>query len=262
MKEFFKKAWKGLKFAFSATIGLPVACAATCILGVAYLLAEATNIVEAKVRKDIFGAKQVAKSPFFESVAKGLKSTLKSVWKDYGVYAHLALFEKAFSKTERQELYDPLDNDTEIVTNSITEIPVEKPKENLVIQKKVEQQQLLNQQSEEILDLEPAEDLAQQNQEPSIKDTKETLSPNITKGPSILKNEDKDLAKTLEPTLMTTSEPKIPQDSKNNIYPDIVTQSLKPSQENFQSSSEPSPSPKVISATEVEPQNNQQVLPQ
>jgi hypothetical protein len=254
MKEFFGKLWKGLKFAFSATIGLPCACAATCILGVAYLLAEATNIVEAKVRKDIFGIKQVAKSPFFESVAKGLKSTLKSVWKDYGVYSHLALLDAACGKSGRQELYDPTkENDI----NPINETSVETPKENLEIEKiekKIEEKKLPKQVNEETPVPEVEENLSQnqQSQKPSIKETKENLLQKL-EAKGVLKEE---LENKKSEDLVKTIEPKIP------LYSDIVMESPKPSQENFQPSFEPSSSPKVTSAKEVEPQNNQQVLAQ
>lgn len=109
MKGFFGNIWKGLKFAFSATIGIPCACAATSLLGAAYILAEATNIVEAKVKKNLLGQKEVLKSPFFQSVADGLRSALKTIWKDYGAYSHITLAKLALDKTERQKLFPPIE---------------------------------------------------------------------------------------------------------------------------------------------------------
>ncbi|MBU6339617.1 MAG: hypothetical protein KGQ36_06600 [Rickettsiales bacterium] len=107
MKGVLGSLWKGLKMAFSATIGLPCACAATAILGVAFGLAYWTNAVEAKVKRDIFGQKNVHFSPFFLSVKDGIKGCLKSIWKDYGVYAHITLAEIALDKDKRQKLLYP-----------------------------------------------------------------------------------------------------------------------------------------------------------
>lgn len=89
------------KFGASATLGLPIAVTLFSLLGTAYLLAEATNIVEAKVRKDIFGGKSVGFSPFFKSVSEGIHDTMVSAW-NYSAYAPIQAAKIVFEKTGRE----------------------------------------------------------------------------------------------------------------------------------------------------------------
>ncbi len=100
MFSFLSQAWKGLKFVASATIGIPCAVAASAFVGSAYLLAEATNIVEAKVFHP-HGFKLVHKNPFFEGVSNSLYGTLSSIWKNYGAYSHIKFANWALQKRIR-----------------------------------------------------------------------------------------------------------------------------------------------------------------
>ena len=100
--QFFKSLWKMFKFGASATLGLPIAVTLFSLLGTAYLLAEATNIIEAKVRKDIFGGKSVGFSPFFKSVSQGIRDTMVSAWTDYCAYAPIQAAKIVFEKTGRE----------------------------------------------------------------------------------------------------------------------------------------------------------------
>lgn len=99
--QFFKSLWKMFKFGASATLGLPIAVTLFSLLGTAYLLAEATNIIEAKVKKDIFGGKSVGFSPFFKSISDGIRDTMVSALTDCA-YAPIQVAKIVFEKTGRE----------------------------------------------------------------------------------------------------------------------------------------------------------------
>lgn len=144
------KLWKGIKFAASATIGIPCALAATAVVGSAYLLAEATNIVEAKVFHP-YGIRLVHKNPFFEGVSTSLYGTLSSIWRDYGVYAHITIAGAALQKMRRYGDYRERTEITEIAEKNDMEVEPEiKEQKDVKIEQPSEtkDQTLLSQNSE------------------------------------------------------------------------------------------------------------------
>ncbi|MBM5782107.1 MAG: hypothetical protein FJ368_01655 [Pelagibacterales bacterium] len=133
MFSILSQAWKGLKFAASATIGIPCAVAASAFVGSAYLLAEATNIVEAKVFHP-HGFKLVHKNPFFEGVSNSLYGTLKSIWKDYGAYSHITFANWALQKRKRHfDFSEEIQNE---VTSEQNLFEKKEPSEKVVSQNK------------------------------------------------------------------------------------------------------------------------------
>lgn len=100
--EFFKSLWSAIRFGVSATLGVSLATTIVALFGSAYLLAEATNIVEAKVKHNIFGGKEVGFSPFFKSVSDGIRNVMVDAWTDYCAYAPIQAAKIVFEKTGRE----------------------------------------------------------------------------------------------------------------------------------------------------------------
>jgi len=100
--QFLKGLWNTFKFGASCLLGPSLAVTIAALFGSAYLLAEATNIVEAKVRKDMFGGKSVGFSPFFKSISDGIRDTMVSAWTDYCAYALIQATKIVFAKTGRE----------------------------------------------------------------------------------------------------------------------------------------------------------------
>lgn len=122
--EFFKGLWSAFKFGVSATLGASLATTIVALFGSAYLLAEATNIVEAKVKKDVFGGKQVGFSPFFKSVSDGLKGVLVDAWTDYCAYAPIQAAKIVFEKTGREVDFTALKETREATKEAKAEVVV------------------------------------------------------------------------------------------------------------------------------------------
>jgi hypothetical protein len=100
--EFFKNLWSAIRFGVSATLGVSLATTIVALFGSAYLLAESTNIVEAKVRHNIFGGKEVGFNPFFKSISDGIRNVMVDAWTDYCAYAPIQASKIVFEKTGRE----------------------------------------------------------------------------------------------------------------------------------------------------------------
>ena len=113
--EFLKGLWNTFKFGASCLLGPSLAVTISALFGSAYLLAEATNIVEAKVRKDIFGGKIVGFSPFFKSVSDGIRNVMVDAWTDYCAYAPIQAAKIVFEKTGREVDFTALKETREVL---------------------------------------------------------------------------------------------------------------------------------------------------
>jgi hypothetical protein len=100
--QFLKGLWNTFKFGASCLLGPSLAVTIAALFGSAYLLAEATNIVEAKVRKDMFGGKSVGFNTFFKGISDGIRDTMVSAWTDYCAYAPIQAAKIVFEKTGRK----------------------------------------------------------------------------------------------------------------------------------------------------------------
>jgi len=122
--EFLKGLWNTFKFGASCLLGPSLAVTISALFGSAYLLAEATNIVEAKVKKDIFGGKSVGFSPFFKSVSEGLKDVLVDAWTDYCAYAPIQAAKIVFEKTGREVDFTALKETREALKEAKAEVVI------------------------------------------------------------------------------------------------------------------------------------------
>lgn len=122
--EFLKGLWNTFKFGASCLLGPSLAVTISALFGSAYLLAEATNIVEAKVKKDVFGGKQVGFSPFFKSVSEGLKDVLVDAWTDYCAYAPIQAAKIVFEKTGREVDFTALKETREALKEAKSEVVI------------------------------------------------------------------------------------------------------------------------------------------
>ena len=122
--EFLKGLWNTFKFGASCLLGPSLAVTISALFGSAYLLAEATNIVEAKVRKDIFGGKIVGFSPFFKSVSDGIRNVMVDAWTDYCAYAPIQAAKIVFEKTGREVDFTALKETREALKESKAEVVI------------------------------------------------------------------------------------------------------------------------------------------
>lgn len=120
--EFLKGLWNTFKFGASCLLGPSLAITIAALFGTAYLLAESTNIVEAKVKHNIFGGKEVGFSPFFKSISDGLRGVLVDAWTDYCAYAPIQAAKIVFEKTGREVDFTTLKETREALKETKVEV--------------------------------------------------------------------------------------------------------------------------------------------
>ncbi len=81
-------AFKVLKFAASATVGVPLALVGTAITSVAWTGIKVAGLLDAKIIKGVFGS-SIWEDTAWASSLQGTEKFMRSLWEDFGVYAHL-----------------------------------------------------------------------------------------------------------------------------------------------------------------------------
>jgi len=122
--QFLKGLWNTFKFGASCLLGPSLAVTIAALFGSAYLLAEATNIVEAKVRKDMFGGKSVGFNQFFKGISDGIRDTMVSAWTDYCAYAPIQAAKIVFAKTGREVDFTELKKTREALKKAKAEVVI------------------------------------------------------------------------------------------------------------------------------------------
>lgn len=81
-------AFKLLKGAVSATVGIPLALVGTAITSVAWAGIKVAGLLDAKIIKGVFGS-SIWEDTAWASSLQNTEKFMRSMWEDFGVYAHL-----------------------------------------------------------------------------------------------------------------------------------------------------------------------------
>jgi len=81
-------AFKLLKGAVSATVGVPLALVGTAVTSVAWAGIKVAGLLDAKIIKGVFGS-SIWEDTAWASSLQGTEKFMRSMWEDFGVYAHL-----------------------------------------------------------------------------------------------------------------------------------------------------------------------------
>ena len=81
-------AFKALKFAASATVGIPLALVGTAITSVAWAGIKVAGLLDAKIIKGVFGS-SIWEDTAWASSLESTEKFMRSMWEDFGVYSHL-----------------------------------------------------------------------------------------------------------------------------------------------------------------------------
>jgi len=81
-------AFKLLKGAVSATVGVPLALVGTAVTSVAWAGIKVAGLLDAKIIKGVFGS-SIWEDTAWASSLEGTERFMRSMWEDFGVYAHL-----------------------------------------------------------------------------------------------------------------------------------------------------------------------------
>ncbi len=81
-------AFKALKFCASATVGIPLAVVGTAVTSVAWAGIKVAGLLDAKIIRGVFGS-SIWEDTAWSSRLEGTEKFMRSMWEDFGVYAHL-----------------------------------------------------------------------------------------------------------------------------------------------------------------------------
>jgi hypothetical protein len=81
-------AFKLLKGAVSATVGVPLALVGTAVTSVAWAGIKVAGILDSKIIKGVFGS-SIWKDTAWVSSLESTERFMRSMWEDFGIYAHL-----------------------------------------------------------------------------------------------------------------------------------------------------------------------------
>jgi len=81
-------AFKILKGAVSATVGVPLALVGTAVTGVALIGIRCAAVADAKIIKGVFGS-SIWEDTAWTSRVESTEKFMRSMWEDFGVYAHI-----------------------------------------------------------------------------------------------------------------------------------------------------------------------------
>lgn len=83
-------AFKLLKGAISATVGIPLAVVGTAVTSVAWSGIKVAGLLDSKIIKDVFGS-SIWEDTAWSSRLENTEKFMRSMWEDFGVYSHLKL---------------------------------------------------------------------------------------------------------------------------------------------------------------------------
>jgi len=112
-------AFKVLKFAASATVGVPLALVGTAITSVAWTGIKVAGLLDAKIIKGVFGS-SIWEDTAWASSLQGTEKFMRSMWEDFGVYAHLnaaKFIGDEWAKRQSEAGYGDAGDDPENVEN-------------------------------------------------------------------------------------------------------------------------------------------------
>ncbi len=148
-RENISSALKPIKFVASATIGIPVALAASavmiCLAGIVKGMDLCWSVVS-KSSKSVFQT-ELYYEPFLHDLSSWMWGKTISLWKDYGAYAHIATAQWAMNSMNKISSHHGLNHDS---TENAGVNHVDRFALDQVLEK--EQQEFENQQKKKIKD--------------------------------------------------------------------------------------------------------------